>query len=98
MSQTKPSAALMSEVSAGSVQAFGERYDRFCDRAYGLAFSVCRDEGRAQDAVQAAFLSLWKSRTSPRSLQSTVAAWLLTLVRYRAIDLASRQPRTKQRR
>ena len=80
----------MSEVSAGSVGAFGQLYDRFCDRAYGVAYSVCRDEGRAQDAVQEAFLALWTSRTSYRPQRGTVAAWLLTVVRYRAIDLARR--------
>ncbi len=90
----RPSASddrqLMGEVSAGSVAAFGELYDRFCQRAYGVAFSICRDEGRAQDAVQEAFLSLWKSRASYRSQRGTVAAWLLTVVRYRAIDVARR--------
>ena len=81
---------LMSAVSAGNVEAFGQVYDRFCNRAYGVAYSVCRDEGRAQDAVQDAFLALWTSRASYRPERGTVAAWLLTVVRYRAIDLARR--------
>lgn len=79
---------LMTEVSGGSVEAFGELYDRYCDRAYRVAMSVCRDEGRAQDAVQEAFLSIWRSAASYRAQRGTVAAWLLTVVRYRAIDLA----------
>jgi RNA polymerase sigma-70 factor (ECF subfamily) len=81
---------LMGEVSAGSVEAFGELYDRYCARAYGVALSVCRDEGRAQDAVQDGFLSVWKSRATYRAQQGTVAAWLLTVVRHRAIDLTRR--------
>jgi RNA polymerase sigma-70 factor (ECF subfamily) len=81
---------LMGELSDGSVEAFGELYDRFCNRAYGVAFSVCRDQGRAQDAVQEAFLSLWKSQASYRPQQGAVAAWVLTVVRYRAIDIARR--------
>lgn len=88
----KPAASddsrLMSDVDAGSVAAFAELYDRFCHRAYAVAFSVCRDEGRAQDAVQEAFLSLWKRPSGYCSHRGTVAAWLLTVVRYRAIDLA----------
>ena len=84
---------LMVQVSAGSVEAFGKLYDRFGERAYRVAFAVCRDEDRAQDAVQEAFLSLWKGRTSYRSQQGTVAAWLLTGARYRAIDLARRNGR-----
>jgi RNA polymerase sigma-70 factor (ECF subfamily) len=79
---------LMEQVSAGNVEAFGELYDRFCGRAYGVAYAVCRDEGRAQDAVQEAFLSVWQSRASYCCERGTVSAWLLTGVRYRAIDLA----------
>ncbi|MHB8660233.1 MAG: RNA polymerase sigma factor [Solirubrobacteraceae bacterium] len=81
---------LMSDVSAGSIEAFGQLYDRFCNRAYRVAHSVCRDEGRAQDAVQEAFLAIWKSRTTYHPQRGTVAGWLLTVVRYRAIDLARR--------
>jgi RNA polymerase sigma-70 factor (ECF subfamily) len=89
---------LMSEIDAGSVVAFAELYDRFCNRAYAVAFSVCRDEGRAQDAVHDAFLSLWKRPSGYRSQQGTVAAWLLTVVRYRAIDLARRDKTHAARR
>lgn len=81
---------LMSEVVAGSIDAFAELYGRFCNRAYGVALSVCHDQDRASDAVQEAFLALWKNRASYRAQRGSVAAWLLTMVRYRAIDLARR--------
>lgn len=38
---------LMAKVSAGSVESFGELYDRYRDRAHRVARAVCRDEGRA---------------------------------------------------
>ena len=63
---------LMGEIDAGSLQAFGRLYDRYCHRAYRLAFSVCRDDGRAQDAVQEAFLSVWKT---PASYRPTAVPW-----------------------
>ncbi len=81
---------LMVEVCAGGVEAFGELYDRYCERAYRVAFSVCRDHGYAQEAVQDAFLGVWKSRASYQSEQGSVAAWILTVVRYRAIDIVRR--------
>ena len=83
----------MVEIDAGSLTAFAQLYDRYCHRAYRLALSVCHDDGRAQDAVQEAFLSVWKSPASYRAHRGTVAAWLLTVVRYRAIDLARRNAR-----
>lgn len=81
---------LVADVSAGSVEAFAVLYDRYCNRAYGLAWSVCRDDGRAQDAVQEAFLSIWKNSASYHRQRGSVAAWLLSVVRNRAIDLARR--------
>jgi RNA polymerase sigma-70 factor, ECF subfamily len=81
---------LMAKVSAGSVEAFGDLYDRYGDRAYRVARAVCREDGRAQEAVQDGFLAVWNSRASYRRQQGTVAGWLLTVVRYRAIDLARR--------
>lgn len=84
---TSDESRLMAEVSAGNVGAFGALYDRYCNRAYGVALSICRDDVRAQDAVQEAFLSIWRSRVSYREQRGTVAAWLLTIVRHRAIDL-----------
>ena len=79
---------LMANVIAGSVESFADLYDRYCDRAYRVARAVCRDDGRAQEAVQEGFLSVWNSRANYRQQQGTVAAWLLTVIRYRAIDIA----------
>jgi RNA polymerase sigma-70 factor (ECF subfamily) len=74
-------------MAAGSVEAFGELYDRYSGHAYRVARAVCHDDGRAQDAVQDAFLSVWRNRASYQSQRGPVAAWLLTTVRHRAIDL-----------
>ena len=87
---TSDDTQLMGDVTAGSAQAFSELYDRFRNRAHQVALSVCRDEGHAQDAVQEAFLSLWTSRANYEPHRGTVTTWVLTVVRYRAIDLARR--------
>ncbi len=89
---------LMTKVTAGSAEAFGALYDRYCGRAYRVAFSVCRDDGRAQDAVQEAFVSVWNSRANYHAQRGTVAAWLLTVVRNRAIDLERQHAKHATRR
>ncbi len=88
----------MAKVSAGSVKSFAELYDRYYDRAYRVARSVCHDDGRAQEVVQDGLLSVWNSRTNYRSQEGTVAAWVLTVVRYRAIDAARSNHRHASRR
>jgi RNA polymerase sigma-70 factor (ECF subfamily) len=84
---------LMAEVRVGNVEAFGELFDRFGARAYRVAFAVCRDEDVAQDAVQDAFLSLWKGRETYDARRGSVAAWVLIGVRHRAIDITRRTSR-----
>ena len=41
----------------GDASAFEELYERFYLRARGVAWSVCRDDGRAEEAVQESFTS-----------------------------------------
>jgi RNA polymerase sigma factor (sigma-70 family) len=89
---------LMSQVKGGSVDAFVELYDRYSARAYRVARSICHDQGHAEDAIQEAFLSIWKSRTAYQPQRGTVAAWLLTTVRYRAIDITRRDHKHASRR
>ena len=80
---------VMADVKVGSVDALGVLYDRYCDRAYRIARSVCRDDGRAQEAVQETFISIWTTRGTYEQ-RGAVAAWVLTIARHRAIDIARR--------
>jgi RNA polymerase sigma factor (sigma-70 family) len=88
----------MAKVGAGCMESFVDLYDRYCDRAYRVARAVCHDDGCAQEAVQDGFLAVWNSRATYRSQQGSVAAWLLAVVRYRAIDAARSNHRHASRR
>ncbi len=79
---------LLAEMVSGSPEAFDELYHRFYARARRVAWSVCRDAATAEDAVQEGFIAVWRHAGSYRSELGTVAAWLLSVVRYRAIDVA----------
>lgn len=88
---------LMCRVQEGEVEAFAELYDRHGGRAYRVALALCHDHGRAEDAVQEGFLSIWRSRTSYRPDGGSFQSWSMCAVRNRAIDslrkeAASRRP------
>jgi RNA polymerase sigma-70 factor, ECF subfamily len=84
---------LVAEVQAGSVEAFGQLYERYADRAYRVAMSLSRDKECAEDAVHDAFISIWRGAASYRPERGPVAAWLLVAVRHRAIDSLRRDGR-----
>jgi RNA polymerase sigma-70 factor (ECF subfamily) len=83
-------AALMKQIESGDANAFEALYDRYRAQADRVARSVCRDPGRAEDAVQEAFAAVWRNRAAYLPQRGTVAAWLLSVVRYRAIDVIRR--------
>lgn len=89
---------LMEAIQAGSVDAFTALYTRYCDQAYRQSRWVCRDAGRAEDAVQEGFVAVWRHRASYRPQRGTVAAWVLTIVRHQAIDVVRHDERHASRR
>lgn len=88
-------AELMLRVQADDPESFGALYDRFGHQAYRLAQSIGRDESRADDVVQEAFLYLWRTRANYRPERGTVTAWVMGTVRNRSID-SIRQTRRLQ--
>jgi len=87
--------ALVALVARSDETALAELYDRVGGIAYGLAFRVLRDESLAEDAVQDAFLGLWRSAGSFVPERAKASTWLLTLVHRRAVDLVRREQRRR---
>ena len=87
--------ALVSLVASSDEQALAELYDRFGRVAYGLALRILRDEALAQDAVQEAFLGVWRSADRYLPERAKASTWFLTLVHRRAVDLVRREDRRR---
>lgn len=83
----KSDAALLSLIAAGEELALAELYDRFGRAAYGLALRILHDPGLAEEAVQDAFLSAWRSAGRFDATRGLPPSWLLTIVHRRAVDL-----------
>src|ERR671936_245546 len=87
--------ALLAVVASGDEDALGELYDRFGRIAYGLALRILRDESLAQDAVQEAFLAVWRSARSFERGRAKPSTWIMTFVHRRAVDLVRREERRR---
>src|SRR5437899_9078918 len=75
--------------------ALAELYDRYGRPSYGLALRVLRDEALAEDAVQEAFLAIWRTASRFVPERGKASTWILTLVHRRAVDLVRREERRR---
>lgn len=77
---------LMAFVRDGEPRAFEVIFDRHGGAAFSLAYRMCGRRAMAEDVVQEAFVSLWRSgaRYDPR--RGSVRNWVLGVVHNRAID------------
>ena len=87
--------ALVALVARGEEFALSELYERFGRVAYGLALRVVRDAALAEDAVQDAFLTVWRTAGRFMPERAKASTWILTLVHRRAVDLVRREERRR---
>src|SRR5436305_7489018 len=87
--------AVLAAVARGDEAALAELYDRFGTPAYRLALRILRDPALAQDAVQDAFLSVWRTAASFDARRGSASTWVLTLVHRRAVDVVRREDRRR---
>jgi RNA polymerase sigma-70 factor (ECF subfamily) len=72
---------LLVAIAAGDNEAFSQLYARYSRAAFGLALGRLGDRGRAEDAVQDTFASVWRAASSYRPERGPGAPWLFTVAR-----------------
>ena len=87
--------ALVALTARSDEVAFAALYDRYGRAAYGLALRVLRDEALAEDAVQDAFLAVWRGASRFLPERAKASTWILTLVHRRAVDVVRREQRRR---
>jgi RNA polymerase sigma-70 factor, ECF subfamily len=81
---------LMHLVRQGQARAFEVIFDRHGGPSFSLAYRMCGRRALAEEVVQEAFLSLWRSSARYDCLRGSVRSWVLAAVRNRAIDALRR--------
>ena len=86
---------LIEQLEAGELDALRELYERHKSMAYGLALRITGDQAAAEDAVQDAFIGVWRGAARYMPGRASVRTWLLTIVHRRAIDAVRRRSRVR---
>ena len=77
---------LIQRTGAGDRAAFEKLYRRYARPVFGLALRRLGDRGRAEDAVQETFVSIWRSARTYRPERGPGAPWLYGVARNAIVD------------
>jgi RNA polymerase sigma-70 factor (ECF subfamily) len=79
---------LIQRAAGGDRSAFELLYQRYARPVFGLALRRLGDRGRAEDAVQETFASIWRSAASYKPERGPGAPWLYAVARNAIVDRA----------
>lgn len=77
---------LIARVGSGDRRAFETLYRRYARPVFGLALRRLGDRGRAEDAVQETFASIWRAARSYQPERGPGAPWLYAVARNAIVD------------
>lgn len=91
---------LLARTANGDHAAFATVYERTHAHLFGLALRMLGREHAAEDALQEAFVSVWKSAASYRAnvggQDVQPMTWLIAIVRNKALDALRSRARRKE--
>ena len=73
--------------------AFRDLYAERSAKLFAVSLRICRDRAIAEDALQDAFVEIWRKAESFDPARGKAASWLATIARNRAIDQVRRRGR-----
>jgi len=86
-------ARLLLSCGSGDRSAFRAWYDRWGPRLHGIARRITRQPALAADATHDTFVQVWQQAHRFDPSRGSAEAFLISLVRYRALDIVRRRVR-----
>jgi RNA polymerase sigma-70 factor (ECF subfamily) len=80
-------ARLLAATGGGDQRAFAELYQACSAHLYGLLLRILQRRDWADEALQDCFLRVWQKSETYAPERGAPLTWLLTIARYRALDL-----------
>lgn len=84
-------AELLERIGDGDQPAFEELYRRYVRSVLGIALRRLGDRGRAEDATQDTFASVWRAASRYDPSRGQAASWLYAVARNAIVDTLRRR-------
>ncbi len=84
---------LLRQCASGDRAGLRRIYDGYASRLYGVALRITGQPALAADAIHDAFVQIWENAGRYDPARGAPAAWLVSVVRYRALDIIRRRGR-----
>ena len=78
---------LLRDVAAGNQTAFERLYEKTSGQLFAVALKMLKNKDSAEEALQEAFIRIWYKADYYKEGQGTVLTWMVSIVRYRALDM-----------
>ncbi len=77
---------LVERIAARDQTALGDLYAETNSMAYSIAYGILSDREAAEEAVQDAYLQIWRTAQTFDPQRGCPLAWIVTIVRCRSLD------------
>lgn len=88
-----PLATLLAEIALGHDRAFARLYELVGARLFAVARRIVQRDDLAEDVLQEAFLRIWRAAYRYDPAKGSAYAWLICIVRNRALSARTRAGR-----
>jgi RNA polymerase sigma-70 factor (ECF subfamily) len=89
-------ADLVAHAATGDERAIGRLYDRYGTVLYAVAYRIVGQRADAEEVVLEAFAQAWRDAPRFEPGRGSVAGWLTTIARSRALDLVRARSRRER--
>lgn len=87
---------LLAETAQGNRQAFDRLYQITSGQLYAICLRMLNRKELAEEVLQESFVKVWHNADTYQESLGTVMSWMITIVRYRALDMIRYQKVRKE--
>ena len=81
---------LLARCALGDQSAFGALYEATSAKLFGVALRILRREAWAEEALQEAYVKIWRHAESYNPARGRPMTWMINVVRNQSLDLLRR--------